>query len=102
MTLKNKDTNLYVNRSKNQLNQWLSEQFIQKGDSFYVVDIGKVQKQLEQWKKLLPQIKPFYAVKCNPDPIIIQKLYEWGAGFDCASQGEIELVQTLKGKFLLG
>lgn len=35
---------------------------------------------------------PFYAVKCNPDPVIVHVLAALGCGFDCASQAEISLV----------
>lgn len=37
-------------------------------------------------------IKPFYAVKCNPDSRIIETLSSCGASFDCASPEEIEIV----------
>jgi ornithine decarboxylase len=37
----------------------------------------------------LPRVEPFYAVKCNPEPALIKTLAELGAGFDCASLGEI-------------
>jgi len=37
-----------------------------------------------------------YAVKVNPDPIIIRNLWEGGiCAFDCASQNEIKLIRTL-------
>lgn len=42
-------------------------------------------------------MKPHYAVKCNPDPEIIAKLASLGAGFDCASPAEIELVLAAGG-----
>lgn len=32
------------------------------------------------------------AVKCNPDPQVIQLLAEMGTGFDCASKGEMEQI----------
>ncbi|KAK6611777.1 hypothetical protein QC760_010163 [Botrytis cinerea] len=61
-------------------------------DSFFVVDLGEVYRQHMRWKKNLPRVKPFYAVKCNPDPQVIRLLAELGTGFDCASKGEIEQV----------
>ncbi|KAH8160592.1 hypothetical protein CIB48_g7654 [Xylaria polymorpha] len=45
-----------------------------------------------RWKKNLPRVKPFYAVKCNPDPKVLQLLASLGTGFDCASKAEIEQV----------
>jgi ornithine decarboxylase len=40
-------------------------------------------------------VKPFYAVKCNPDPHILQHLYDAGVGFDCASKRELMSIQEL-------
>lgn len=34
------------------------------------------------------------AVKCNPDPAVIQTLARLGARFDCASIGEIEQIMS--------
>lgn len=60
--------------------------------SFFVVDVGKIIFLAEQWRKLFPDVTPFYAVKCNPDPVIVHVLAALGCGFDCASQAEISLV----------
>lgn len=37
-------------------------------------------------------VEPFYAMKCNPDPVIVKLLATLGCGFDCATMGEINLV----------
>mmetsp|Transcript_19505 Transcript_19505/g.29344 ORF Transcript_19505/g.29344 Transcript_19505/m.29344 type:complete len:719 (-) Transcript_19505:122-2278(-) len=64
-------------------------------DPFYVLDIGMVVSQLYQWKQYFPRVEPFYAVKCNPDKVILQTLAKLGCHFDCASRNEIRLVQEL-------
>jgi ornithine decarboxylase len=61
--------------------------------AFYVISKQAVLRQLKLWNTYLPYIKPYYAVKSNPDPIIIKWLYNGGCGFDCASPREIRLVQ---------
>lgn len=61
-------------------------------DAFFVADLGEVYRQHMRWKKNLPRVKPFYAVKCNPDQRVIQLLAALGTGFDCASKAEIEQV----------
>lgn len=69
------------------INQYLEKK---KGDqSFIVVDLGDIIRQFSKWQKNLPRIKPYYAVKCNPCPIIIELLNKLGCCFDCASQQEI-------------
>jgi ornithine decarboxylase len=61
-------------------------------EPFYVCDLGEVVKQYVKFKTLLPRVEPFYAIKCHPDVRVIETLVSMGAGFDCASRGEIELV----------
>jgi ornithine decarboxylase len=58
-------------------------------DHFYVVDINQIIKQYNLWKKELPFIRPFYAIKSNPDPMIIKILTSLGCKADCASKTEI-------------
>lgn len=64
-------------------------------DAFYVADLGEVYRQHLRWKTNLPRVKPFYAVKCNPDEEVIRLLAKLGSGFDCASKAEIDLVLGL-------
>ncbi|KAI2499239.1 decarboxylase [Fragilaria crotonensis] len=63
--------------------------------AFYVVDIGVVVSQVYQWRRYLPRVEPFYAVKCNPDPVLIKTLAILGCNFDCASKKEIDIVQKI-------
>lgn len=64
-------------------------------ESFYVIDIGAVVSQVYQWRRCFPRVEPFYAVKCNPDPVIVRTLAVLGTNFDCASRNEIRLVQEV-------
>ncbi|KAG0288206.1 hypothetical protein BGZ98_004348 [Dissophora globulifera] len=61
-------------------------------NAFYVADLGEVYRQHLRWKALLPRIEPFFAMKCNPDPMVMRLLASLGAGFDCASKNEIQSV----------
>lgn len=65
---------------------------LEETGSFLVTNLSPIIRQLNQWREELPMVEPFYAVKCNPDPITLQLLALLGCGFDCASQGEIDLV----------
>ena len=47
------------------------------------------------FRKSFPRVEPFYAVKCNPDPVIVRTLAVLGVNFDCASRNEIRLVHEL-------
>lgn len=43
----------------------------------------------------LPQVTPHYAVKANPHPAILSHLQQLGVRFEIASQGELDVLQTL-------
>jgi ornithine decarboxylase len=60
--------------------------------SFRVINLSTIERQVMLWKRQLPDVIPYYAVKCNPDPIIVSYLGKLGVNFDCATQGEIHLI----------
>ena len=59
-----------------------------------IVNLKKVRQQSNLWKKELPTIQPYYAIKCNPDRQILTYMSKMlnNNTFDCASQKEIETV----------
>jgi ornithine decarboxylase len=64
-------------------------------EAFFLVDIGKVIRQVQKWNEYLPDIKPFYAVKCNPNTLILKVLASLDVNFDCASKNEIAAVMNI-------
>lgn len=63
--------------------------------SFYVADMHDIYKKHLLWNKLMPRVKPFYAVKCNNLPPIMAFIAALGTGFDCASKQEINQVLAM-------
>jgi len=63
-------------------------------EAFYLINLAKVIKAYEVFVENLPRVRPYYAVKCNSDTAILRLLNELGAGFDCASQKEMELLES--------
>lgn len=59
-------------------------------DAFYIVDLADVLLKHKKWVSLLPRVEPFYAMKCNFDPVILKMLAGLGIGFDCASKSEMQ------------
>ena len=55
-------------------------------DTFYILDLGLLERLFEAWCRLLPRVQPMYAVKCLPDKATVALLAALGAGFDCASR----------------
>ncbi|KAL6011812.1 hypothetical protein ACLOJK_002278 [Asimina triloba] len=64
-------------------------------DPFYVLDLAAVASLMDRWAHALPHVRPFYAVKCNPEPSLLSALASLGASFDCASRAEIEAVLAI-------
>lgn len=58
-------------------------------EPLYIVDLGRVVRLFEAWRRALPRVAPFYAVKCFTDKAVIATLAALGAGFDCASEYEV-------------
>ena len=64
-------------------------------DTFYVLNLSVLKHVYEEWTEALPHVKPYYAVKCNPTPVIVETLAKMGSNFDCASPTEIQQVLDL-------
>jgi ornithine decarboxylase len=70
----------------------LKELAHQNGTPLFIVDHHAVRGNYREFKRYLPRVQAYYAVKANPDPVIIRTLYEIGASFDVASIAEFNLV----------
>jgi ornithine decarboxylase len=62
------------------------------GTPLFVIDHDVIHRNYRQFRKYLPRVQAYYAVKANPDPAIIKTLYDMGASFDVASMPEFEIV----------
>jgi len=58
------------------------------GTPLIVVDHKALRENLAQFRKYLPRVQVYYAVKANADPAIVKTLYDAGASFDVASMAE--------------
>ncbi len=64
----------------------------QHGTPLFVVDHAELRRNYALFKKHLPRVQAYYAVKANPDPAIVKTLFEAGASFDVASLPEFRVV----------
>ena len=62
---------------------------------FMMIKHCVLEKQYERFRKCLPNVTPFYAIKANPHPSVIKTFIELGAGFDVASASEMKHVLRL-------
>jgi ornithine decarboxylase len=72
------------------INDYLEDN--QSEQAFYIIDLGELVDSFSLWMRLLPNVKPYYAVKCNPNPVMLQALSSLNINFDCASENEMKTV----------
>ncbi|KAG5617675.1 hypothetical protein H5410_017499 [Solanum commersonii] len=72
-----------------------TDQKHEAGQPFYILDLSTIVRLMDKWNHSFPNVKPFYAVKCNNEPALLTKLANLGANFDCASLLEIDTVLNL-------
>jgi len=61
---------------------------------FIIYNQKNIINKISQWHTLLPNVKPYYALKCNPDKNIIKLVNSYNINFDCASKNEIKQIIT--------
>lgn len=62
------------------------------GTPLFIIDHDELLSNYATFKKNLPRVQAYYAVKANPDPLIVKTLFEAGASFDVSSIAEFETV----------
>jgi len=62
------------------------------GTPLFVVDHDEIRANYAKFKKYLPRVQAYYAVKAEPLPEIVRTLYKAGASFDVASMPEFQIV----------
>jgi len=65
---------------------------------FYLIDLSELVIRYNAFKKALPSVRPFYAIKCNTNPMFLHLLFRLGCGFDCASSDEMDRVTKVGAK----
>ena len=75
----------------------LSKSLLQKlarkhGTPLFVIDHDELRKNYRQFRKYLPRVQVYFAVKANSDPAIVRTLYKEGSSFDVASMPEFKIV----------
>jgi ornithine decarboxylase len=62
------------------------------GTPVVVIDHETIRRNYASFRRHLPRVQAYYAVKANPAPEIVRTLYRAGASFDVASLPEFMLV----------
>ncbi|MDB6115131.1 MAG: Orn/DAP/Arg decarboxylase 2 [Lacunisphaera sp.] len=62
------------------------------GTPLFVIDHDELRKNYRDFRKHLPRVQVYFAVKANSDPAIVRTLFKEGASFDVASMPEFMIV----------
>ncbi|XP_066534265.1 antizyme inhibitor 1a [Hoplias malabaricus] len=81
------------NALRDVIEKHIGDQTLAQRNPFFVADLGAVVWQQIRWKSHMDQVRPFYTVKCNSSPVVIEILAALGTGFICSNKHELELVK---------
>jgi len=62
------------------------------GTPLFVIDHDELRKNYRAFRRHLPRVQVYFAVKANSDPAIVRTLFKEGASFDVASMPEFMIV----------
>ncbi|KAM3720778.1 Ornithine decarboxylase [Dirofilaria immitis] len=67
-------------------------------DPFFVMNVEIINDVLENWFKKMPDVKPFYALRCNPDDVLLKVLTQnIDMGLCCSNRYEVEMAMKIVG-----
>jgi ornithine decarboxylase len=61
------------------------------GTPLFIIDHDELRSNYAIFKENLPRVQAYYAVKANPDSVIVKTLFEAGASFDVSSIAEFNI-----------
>jgi ornithine decarboxylase len=62
------------------------------GTPLLVIDHDELRKNFRMFRRYLPRVQPYFAVKAGADAAIVRTLFQEGSSFDVASMPEFDLV----------
>src|ERR1051325_4690015 len=62
------------------------------GTPLVIIDHDEIRRDFAEFRRHLPNVQCYYAVKANAEPAIVRTLYQAGASFDVASMPEFLMV----------
>ena len=62
------------------------------GTPLFVIDHDELRKNYRAFRRHLPRVQVYFAVKANSDPAIVRTLFKEGASFDVASMPEFMIL----------
>src|SRR5512137_2544511 len=72
--------------------RFLQDLALEHGTPIFVIDHEKLRQNYREFRKHLPDVQVYFAVKANSNPEIVKTLYDIGCSFDVASMPEFMIV----------
>jgi len=72
--------------------QYLQQLARENGTPIFIIDHEKIRENYREFKKFMPKIQVYFAVKANSNPDIVKTLLDMGSSFDVASMPEFMIV----------
>lgn len=72
--------------------KFLQKLAAEQGTPIFVVDHDKIRANYREFKKRLPEVQIYFAIKANSHPEIVKTMFDMGASFDVASFPEFMTV----------
>jgi ornithine decarboxylase len=79
----------HIDRGSRQNLQQLARE---NGTPVFIIDHEKIRENYREFKKFLPKVQVYFAVKANSNPEIVKTLLDMGSSFDVASMPEFMIV----------
>jgi ornithine decarboxylase len=68
------------------------------GTPVLIIDHDELRRNFRAFRRHLPRVQPYFAVKAGADPAVVRTLFDEGSSFDVASMPEFDLVhENIKG-----
>nr|MDO8114464.1 type III PLP-dependent enzyme [Candidatus Sigynarchaeota archaeon] len=64
-----------------------------KGTPLMVIDHARIRQNFQDFRRMLPRVFPYFAIKANPEVQIARTLAREGSGFDIASWEEFTILR---------
>lgn len=64
----------------------------ERNEAFFICDLNDLESKVNLWRRELPRVTPFFAVKACADPVVVHTLNSMGINFDCSNKNELEAV----------
>ncbi|XP_065291916.1 ornithine decarboxylase 1-like [Dermacentor albipictus] len=83
---------LFVDEDVADVARIVIEQKIYEDEAFFLCDVREIKRNVSLWQQELPEIQPYYCVRCCSDYVVLKSLSLSGVNFACGSKHEMRIL----------